>query len=170
MKNTAINTLGYTGIVTLSQCIGAKKIKMTDIKNTGRYSLFNFFSDCLLGDFTIAETNRPAKIMLLDFKNEKDASSYISKSGFVYLINKPEKVNSDTEGIVRYSFIVTRDTLEGTTFNSIGLYTNSATEPEDFAAIVQIDESLKNQDFLSSSALVVDWELHISNMVLQNKN
>ena len=169
MKNTAVNTLSYTGIVTLSRYIGSKKIKIAQVQNAGTYSLFNFFSDCLLGDFDTAKINRPTKIMLLEEKmDENNEKYYESKSGFSYLISKPEKVYSTTEGIVRYSFVITRDNLEGITFNNlfIGLYANSASslDPESFMAIVKIeDDDSISQNLTVSSALVVDWELHISN-------
>lgn len=168
MKNTAINALEYTGIVTLSQYIGSKKVKIAQVQNSGAYSLFNFLSDCLLGDFEVAAFNRPTKIMLLNtVKTDENGEAvnpyYESRSNFIYLLSKPEKIYNSSKGTVRYSFVVARDLLEGTTFNSIGLYADSADQgsPDNFAAVVNV--SLNAQSLVTSSALVIDWELNISN-------
>jgi hypothetical protein len=171
MKNTAINTLGYTGIVTLSQYIGSKKVEIAKVHNAGGKILFDFLSDCLIGDFDIAKINRPTKIMLLNCYDKEDESTgsitpvYESVSGFIYLLTKPEKVFDAKNGVVRYSFSIPRSQLEGgsMSFNSIGLYANSTTalSPEDFAAVCKVD--ITPTDISMSSALVVDWELYISN-------
>jgi hypothetical protein len=169
MSNKAINSLGYTGIVTLSQYIGNKKIKILQKHNTGGSSLFDFLSDCLCGDFTVAELKRPMKIMLLK-KNTDPASgsiTYVSKSNFINLISKPVKIN---KGSVIYSFVISRDILlsnEAADFDAIGLYTNSITnitEANDFAAICNVSSEDQNTTtFSSSSALIIDWQLIISN-------
>lgn len=175
MKNTAINTLSYTGIVTLSRYNGSKKIKIAQIHNEGGYPLFNFLSDCLIGDFEIAKLNRPIKIMLLDrTANSGGSYEYTEKSGFIFAYSTPEKVydneKTGAKSTVRYSFRIPRDLLEGTTFNSIGLYTNSASTAENWAAVVVLDEedratvtSVSNSSV--ASALVLDWELNFYNNV-----
>jgi hypothetical protein len=163
MKNTAINKLEYTGTVTMSRYIGSKKVKIAQAQNAGKYPLFNFFSDCLLGDFDIARANRPDRIRLL---SKTDENAYESRSGFIIQTNKPEKVYSESEGIVRYSFIITMEHLQGNTFNSIGLYNSSAEGADEFVASVQIPQAQAEQLSASlsiSSALVIDWELHIAN-------
>jgi hypothetical protein len=164
-KNKASNSIQYTGTVTLSQYIGEKKVKIAQFNNAGKYSLFNFFSDCLLGDFDIAKNNRPTKIKLLSKnKDPKEGESlYKSESGFIYLYNKPVKSYNAKKGIVQYSFHIYRDILESATFDSIGLYPNSATDidTDNFAAVV---DGITTKNSLSRLAvLVVDWELTISN-------
>lgn len=164
-KNKALNSIQYTGKVTLSRYIGEKKVKIAQFDNAGKYSLFNFFSDCLLGDFDIAKNNRPTKIMLLD-KKESDTGEkyYESRSGFIYLFNKPIKSYDQSKGIVQYSFHIYQDILESTTFNSIGLYPNSASLVNfdtNFAAVV--DNVTTTIKVSGLSVLVVDWELTISN-------
>lgn len=173
MKNTAINSLGYTGTVTLSQYFGQKKIKIAEIQNEGAYSLFSFLTDCLLGDFDLARVNRPTKIKLLKYIPEKkDAAGnlvpedYESRSPFLYIVNKPEKVDSKTsesKSTVRYSFTLPRDMLQNS-FDSIGLYAHSADDSnlKNFAAVVK-NIPLNMQSLSTSTALVVDWELNISN-------
>jgi hypothetical protein len=163
MKNTATNTLGYTGIVTLSQYINSKKLKIAQMHNEGSYPLFNFLSDCLIGDFAIAELDIPEKIMLLS--RDTAGEDYIDVSGFIYLLSKPEKVYNRSVGTVRYSFIVPKTKLISAEFSHIGLYTRSATEAMEYAAICEVNFSKLSKlgNISTSSALVVDWELTISN-------
>jgi hypothetical protein len=174
MKNTAINTLEYTGIVTLSQYIGSKKIEIARIANAGGNPLFTFLADCLAGDFDVAKLNRPKKIMLLkrtahESTDGETATSYDyeSKSYFIDIRNKPEKVyTEEKKGLVRYSFMISRDILEGAEFNGIGLYTESAKDSDlaNFAAFCEVTDSIGKPNSLSSSSvLVIDWELSISN-------
>lgn len=169
MKNTAINTLEYTGMVTLSQYVNSKKIKLMQVHNEGGNPLFNFISDCLVGDFDVAKVNLPTKIMLLKYTDEIDPTGNITgmtiekKSGFIYLLSKPEKIYNTSKGIVKYSFMLSRDILESTDFNSIGLYTSNTSElyPENYAAFCKVN--ISKNDISTSSILVVDWELNISN-------
>jgi hypothetical protein len=167
MKNRAINTLKYTGIVTLSQYIRNKKIILAKKYNKGGNPLFTFLTDCLVGDFDVARLERPSQILLLKVTENDSGTEDIQKasnSGFIYLLSKPEKVYSTSSGIVRYSFVIPSDVLADSDFNAIGLYTNSATESdfENYAALCKIDDMDKNNISISSM-LVVDWELIISN-------
>lgn len=177
MRNIATNGIGYTGIVRLSQYINGKKKPIAALKNQGNTPLFNFISDCLLGDFDIAQINRPTKIMLLKRVPEAIDSStgesipayYQSESGFIYLRSKPEKLNASVYGGVRYSFVIDRSMMANAELEYIALYSNSVTEQDinNFAAIVQVPE-IANQGITSSSALVIDWELRISNNTSSN--
>ena len=164
MKNKAINTLEYTGVVRLSQYIGSKKVEVAKLQNEGSYSLFNFFADCLVGDFEVAQINRPTKIMLL--QKDSKTSEFTSKSGFIFQTSKPEKVYDTAKGTVRYCFIIPKDlisSIKPETVTHIGLYANSATDGEEtnFSALVGVD--LTNDDLASAAAVLVDWELNISN-------
>lgn len=180
MKNKALNTFKYTGIVTLSQYIGSKKVKIAQAHNTGGNPLFDFLANCLVGDFALAEASRPNKIMLVKRTEEtssdgKKSYDYESKSPVIYLLTTPEKVYSATQSIVRYSFLISRDALDAiTNFDGlgIGLYTAGYPDsdlmenPENFAAYCDVELSKKG---LINAALVVDWELVISNNA-DNKN
>ena len=160
MKNTAINSLSYTGTVTLSQYAGTKKLVVAKIHNTGLNRLFSFLSDCLIGDFEAAKVNRPDKIMLL--KKDSDGD-YVKASDFIYFLSSPEKVYSTSASIVKYSFIIPRDMLLKD-FHGIGLYAYIDKEYTNPAAYCAID---KDKIKLStSSVLVVDWELNIANRTI----
>lgn len=173
MNNIAINTLNYTGIVTLSQYIGNKKIKLAQMHNTGGTSLFNFLANCLAGNFTSAKTNWPTKIKILERTAEDENTQnyeYRSVTGFIFLRSAPEVLdNSLGECRVRYSFMIPRDLLESIPSIDtlgLGLYTNNAveSEPGNFAAFCAFgpDLLLDSGDLLNAS-LLVDWELVITN-------
>jgi hypothetical protein len=122
--------------------------------------LFNFLADCLTGAFDIAKLDQPAKIMLLDTTSGDFEAA--TDAGFLYLRTNPEKIYSATSGIVRYSFIVPVEDITKK-FNAIGLYMKSTTKADlsNFAALCELDINLNT--ISSSSVLVVDWELHITN-------
>ena len=162
-KSTAKNVIGYTGIVTLSQYIRGKKFKVAEIHNAGGKPLFDYLADCLVGDFDIAKLDRPNKILLLN-KDENDKLTRAADTGFIGMLTKPERVLSNDEGIVRYSFTIPQDIFAGTNFNAVGLYAGSATstDVENYAAYCYIGDGILNNVSLSA-VLVLDWELHISN-------
>ena len=88
MRNITRDNLKYTGIVTLSQYIDGQKMLIKKIQNEGGKSLFDFFTDCLMGEFDLAKFKRPVKIKLLSL----EGSEYFSKSSFIYLLSRPEKI------------------------------------------------------------------------------
>ena len=167
IKGTTINSLGYTGIVTLSQYIGAKRKILAKSHNEGGMALFNYLASCLAGDFDIVSVDRPTKILLLDMNRDESTGDIklerAVNSRFITLLTKPEIVYSNVEGIVRYSFVIPQEMLMGTNFNAIGLYSASAVEEDinDYAACCSIELDKNNMSL--STVLVVDWELHISN-------
>jgi len=170
MKNKAINTLKYTGIVTLSQYIGKKKVKIAQFNNTGGASLFDFLADCLIGEeLETVRMKRPRKIMLLHRiplgDRPEDGYRYEPASGFIFLLEQPKKIQSSVQSRVQYSFLIHRDMLEAITDFStlgLGLYANSATDidVENFTAFCMLKFS---RNAIASSSLVVDWDLIINN-------
>lgn len=168
MIGKAINTLTYTGIVTLSQYRGHKKVKVAETHNTGKSRLFDFLSDCLAGNFDVATINRPTKIRLLKYKTDADGEpikySYESASpDFIYLTTTPKKTNNADKGSVTYSFIVSREHLINGDFDGIGLYTDSEYDIDNVAAFCEKPESFSVNSLSASAVLVIDWMLNISN-------
>jgi hypothetical protein len=175
MKNKAINTLAYTGVVTLSQYIGSKKVKILQTHNSGSSPLFDFLADCLVGDYTTARFRRPNKVMLIQRTKVYDKENagnfhyeYTYVAGFYCLISKPEKINDGTKSVVRYSFMIPRDAISSNQFEGLclGLYADTVkgTDEEDikkYSAFCELN--LSSRDIIDS-ALVVDWELSISNL------
>lgn len=173
MKSNTISALAYSGIVTLSQNIGGKKVCLQKIHNAGSNKLFSFLADCIAGDFELAKLDRPTKIMLLNVQKnvgtESEGDIINRASSFIYLLSKPERVYSASSGVasetVRLSFVIPRALLEGATFNRIGLYSDSATELdyESPAAYCEISTTESVSSMSSSSVLLIDWDLTISN-------
>lgn len=164
IKSVAKNNIGYTGVVKLSQYTGNKKFIIAEIHNEGGKPLFDFLSDCLTGNFTVASANVPNKILLLNIDEETYPAEIkaADDADFIYLLTMPEKVYSEEEGIVRYSFIIPQEYFTSSKrFNAIGLYADSAEYAEDYAAYCKVDTSTWSVSI--SSVLVLDWELHIAN-------
>lgn len=161
MRNIATNTLGYTGTVTLSQYINGKKVRIAQKHNTGTNSLFIFLADCLCGDFSVATPSRPSKIRLLNQSESGEQGAISSVSGWLYLQTKPEKIYKDNTISVVYSFIVPAELLESS-FNKLGLYADSEEDITNYSAACDV----KNGEIAiaSSSVLVVDWMLTLSNL------
>lgn len=169
MSGFALNTLGYTGTVQLSQYNRKTEQKrlLAQIHNAGTSNLFNFFTDCLIGAFDSAKRKQPTKIKLLN----KDGDTVESASGFIYLLTPPEKVSNNAElGItsgetVRFSFIVPSTLVSNSNFNTIGLYSNDVLEHEftNYSAYCTIQSDAIGVSWDTSSVLAVDWLLNISN-------
>ena len=167
MKNTAINTLTYTGVVTLSQYIGQKKVKIAQIHNKGGNPLFDFLSDCLIGELASAKAKKPEKIRLVITDNGIYPQEFAPGSGFIYPQVQPKKGVNSYESQVTYSFLIPRELFENisTTSNlGLGLYPNSATDLDatKYAAFCTLDSSVLSN---LKASLVVDWKLIISNPV-----
>lgn len=167
MKNIAINTLKYTGIVTLSQYIGTKKVKIAQVHNDGGDALFEFFASSLTGDFTMAKALRPTKIMLLKQTNTPENPIYVTtdNADFYYLLTRPERVSSVGVSKVKYSFLIPKEVIDNLAdFDKIclGLYSDVATsdKPNNYSAVCSLGLSRNN---VVSASLVVDWELVVSN-------
>ena len=171
MKNTAINTIKYTGIVTLSQYTGSKKVKIAQLHNAGGDSLFRFLANCLVGDFTAARLLRPTKIMLVKLKNPSSFAEGFERlstsAGFTYQLTKPEIVytKDSSSSRVRYSFVIAKEEVVNIDkFENLymGLYTDDVTlnNPDDYAAICKLD-IVKSS--IANASLAIDWELVISN-------
>jgi hypothetical protein len=170
MKNTAVNNLTYTGIVTLSQCIGNKKIQIAKMHNTGGTTLFKFFANCLVGNIAEAQVDRPAKIKLI---NRDAGGEYKSASGFIFKRSTEKLVDNLGECRVRYTFMIPRDLLENITSIStlsLGLYSAYEEDLSNFAAFCDLGpaglELTRAQ--LTHASLLVDWELVIANKVQRN--
>ena len=161
IKSSTKSNISYTGMVTLSQYAGGRKVTTAKIHNTGGAPLFNFITDCLAADFTMAKLSSPYQILLIKTSDNGDSLDLLNAttSDFITILTKPEKIDTNT---VRYSFIVPQDAVADLTFNAIGLYPKTATLSDitNYYALCKV----KNPTTVStSSVLVVDWDLTISN-------
>jgi hypothetical protein len=167
LNGTTASNIMYTGIVRLSQYTNGKKFTVAEIHNKGGKALFDFLANCLVGDYELAQADRPHKILLLNIDDETKEIKQAANTSPIRPLTTPERVYSADEGIVKYSFIVPQEYFAAggasgaTRFNAIGLYPESAGTVEDYSAYCLVDTS--NWSISMSSVLVLDWELHISN-------
>ncbi len=148
MKKTllSLNPLRYTGIVSLSQYTDSEKILLSQLHNKGTNQLFDYFANCLVGNFEAAKTNSPTKIMLL--KKSSDGKTIEPASPFIYLRTLPEKIKEDASHIhpaVRYSFVISQDVVINKNFNAIGLFLNKSNDIKDYAACIDL-EDINNEE------------------------
>lgn len=167
MKNIATNKLGYTGVVTLSQYIGTKKVKIASMHNSGGKPLFELITNCLVGDFTTALSSMPDRVQLLEY--DENNKKYISRSEPYYKLTAPEKVNDGYA--VRYSFMIPKDVIKNINNIdklSLGLYTSNVGKDdiENFAAICKLELSRSS---ILGAAVLVDWVLLFSNASTYNE-
>lgn len=169
MIGNAINNFTYTGIVTVSRYKHGKKSELFKITNNGGQALFDFFTMCLCGNYKDAELLRPTGIMLV---NESDGSpaEMIAYSAFIEASTIEVLQKDDTRGCVRYSFLVHKDAIYEGTFNSICLYntgtaiSGNANKLNNYSAKVAVTaDEVAEISASDVSALIIDWELHISN-------
>ena len=174
-KNKAINTLTYTGIVTLSQYLGNKKTVVYRSHNEGGSVLFNFFANCLIGDFSNANKSLPTKVMFLTKPTASSNYTPVNPSAFTHLLTTPERDYEGDIPCVRYSFVIPKDRVVVARTNEniyLGLYNEENTDPAD-AELAQKYMAVCPVDLTGSSAnaaLVVDWELFISNPPTSNND
>ena len=166
MHGSTNNGLGYKGIVHLSLYSRAtdKTTPIATIQNHGTAKLFEFLSDCLVGNFREAAEKCPTKIMLLnETTDDSDNKIYQAMSDFIVKLTNPVKIDNLTDGItVRFSFAIPE--AFNITFSHIGLYLNNTDiyEVSDFAAICSYNS--KDSGFSSNDAvLIIDWDLTLSN-------
>ena len=173
MRSIAINNIGYTGVVKLSQYTNGKKFSIAEIHNAGGKPLFDFLANCLAGDIDLAKRDRPTQILLLNIEKTDSGEVVVraaDNTGFLTLLSKPERVYSETAGVVRYRFIIPQEYFAAGTsngavrFNAIGLYPSSVQSTADahqYAAYCEVDTD--GWSLSAASVLVLDWELHIAN-------
>lgn len=175
MKNIAVNTLAYTGIVTLSQYKGNKKTQVAKIHNTGGSPLFRFLANCIAGDFTNSQAGCPARIRLINRDISDQGYEYTSVSGFIFKQSSKIIVDNLGECRVRYSFMIPRDLLENVTSVEtlgLGLYNMQDSDPANFVAFCALGTAglELTRTELSHASLLVDWDLIISNSTQRSTN
>lgn len=182
MTNKILNSVGYSGKVTLSIQEGNKILKTQEFNNSGTSHLFSFFAHCLMGNFDEASLYRPTKIRLLKVNIDESTGAETSAedaSGLIYLRSRPERIyNPKTQGeTVKLSFMVPRTMISAVGFNRIGLYPHFASIEDiyDYSAYCDLsgNEDLGVESYNAwtlSSVLLVDWELTVSNKIIKTQD
>lgn len=151
--------LSYSGTVKLYAYQNNKKFFLGQYKNTGGSSLFDFFTQCLTGNFTEAAKLLPKQICLLNTtvqekggkepvelpdwveqnatKNISDVQLIIEPyTGYIAQRDLPVQVSQTGSTAVCFNFMVPASFIcdtEGVQdkINSVGLYTAQANEAND---------------------------------------
>lgn len=173
MTGTSVNSFGYEGTVTMSlRSQSGNAHYINKIHNSGTKRLFDFFIECLAGNFDIAIHQLPTKIKLL-YANP-DTGEIESKSKFINKLTDPVRVYNPNNTYlggeaIRFSFVVPRALLENTPFNRIGLYADSTTEQDytEYSAYCELDVEDTLNLWDSAAVLLIDWDLKISNMPIE---
>jgi hypothetical protein len=100
--------LSYSGDIKLSTYLCGKLVSTKHYHNAGTRSLYRFFANCLIGNFSIASPLRPFKIKLFKYTNATSNSgegiapnefnittalqdnSLVEASGFINIMSAPE--------------------------------------------------------------------------------
>ena len=147
--------------------------------NHGTKKLFNFFVDSLVGNYTVAKSSRPCKVVLfkaldeeLDGEDELKADSLVwdneSKiSNAVYYDSTATPGVGSDSGSVTYHFRVPFLSLEsGATVRKIGLYPNNISSlKEDLCAyyLLAKDKGVEVPTEGGNFTIIIDWKLTINN-------
>lgn len=165
MDSTALNTISYTGQVNLAWYSNGKKMPFAQIHNIGGNTLFDFIVDCLLGDFTKASKEKPAKVALLNAAKDPSGEHITRSSLWVWVTETtiPTVIPHANGCTIRYSFIIPQEYITSN-FNSIGLYPThiNDTALDKYCAICEV-KGQTNFNFNAATALAVDWDLNFTN-------
>lgn len=101
--NNAQQYMSYSGDVKLTTYIGGKPVTKQNFHNAGALSLYRFFANCLVGNFSVAASIRPFKIKLfgltkpenylqsnLSGKDIFESKDLVEFSGFIPITTAPE--------------------------------------------------------------------------------
>ena len=82
VKESNSNAFSYTGDIHVKIIENDRVYYENYFHNHGTKKLFNFFVDALIGNYTVAKSSRPCKIIL--FKENDDGKTYTKVSNAVY--------------------------------------------------------------------------------------
>jgi len=161
--------IGYAGTVTVSIEDGDRVYRKKRFHNVGKTKLFEFFADCLTGNYSSAESSRPCRIVL--FGGEDDMPNINNKlSSFVYYDAAPniELEKNGEYSSVSYHFRLPYLALKvGRNVYACGLY--PANNNSDMCAFFQFDKPLPLLSTDSNMTVIIDWKMTISNQDIEYK-
>ncbi len=174
----------YSGDITIKITDDDNRVySETKYHNTGCLKLFNFFADCLIGNYNIAKSNRPCRVVL--FKEDDDHPTYRKVGGVdkfditsmceecrvstrVYYDSTPEPNITENDGCsVKYHFRLPFLTLaNGAIVKKIGLYPNIISSyTKDLCAYFILPEGkeIPVPEAGGNYTIIIDWILIIEN-------
>ena len=164
IKRSKSNVLNYVGDIHVKIVEDDRVYYENNFHNHGTKKLFNFFIDALIGNYTVAKSSRPCKIIL--FK-ENDDGTFTKVSNAVYYDSTAIPGGDDASSSVTYHFRIPFLALEsGNTVKKIGLYPNIISNEEtDLCAyyILPAGNEIEIPTDGNNYTIIVEWKLTINN-------
>ena len=167
-KYTKINNdISYHGEVSISVMDGKRKLCAVT-HNNGRKGLFNFLSNCLLGNFIAAKSSYPSKIACFGTVAGTDAMP-VSLSSFIrYDSSRWETKETSTGSSIYFHFRIPYMALKPGTISKLRLYTNDVSGEdveEDICAEINLEDTkyITVPDTTDGNfTIIVDWKITLT--------
>ena len=170
----SINGFEYSGDITIKLAEGDRIYSEQHYHNTGCRTLFNFFSNCLAGDFNAAKSSRPCKIVLFKagdgeqlgtFNSSYWTDEYRISSGMYYdsaVTPGMEEGKCETTFHFRLPFLALNG---GTTVSKLGLYPDIISFYDtDLCAYKFLDRPIEIPEKSGNYTIIIDWTLKVTNI------
>ena len=165
VKRSKSNALSYVGDIHVKIVEDDRVYYENNFHNHGTKKLFNFFVDALIGNYTVAKSSRPCKIIL--FKKNDDGKTFTKVSNAVYYDSTALPGIGDDSGSVTYHFRIPFLALEdGATVKRMGLYPNIiSNEKDDLCAYYDFPEGsgIDIPTDGNNYTIIIEWKLTINN-------
>ena len=167
-KYTKINNdISYHGEVSISVMDGKRKLCAVT-HNNGRKGLFNFLSNCLLGNFIAAKSSYPSKIACFGTVAGTDAMPVRLSSFIRYDSSRWETKETSTGSSIYFHFRIPYMALKPGTIFKLRLYTNDVSGEdveEDICAEINLEDTkyITVPDTTDGNfAIIVDWKMTLT--------
>ena len=167
-KHTKINNgINYRGEVSISVMDGKRKLCAVT-HNNGRKGLFNFLSNCLLGNFIAAKSSYPSKIACFGTVAGTDAMPVRLSSFIRYDSSRWETKETSTGSSIYFHFRIPYSVLKPGTISKLRLYTNEASGEdveEDICAEINLEDTkyITVPDTTDGNfTIIVDWKITLT--------
>ena len=167
-KHTKINNgINYRGEVSISVMDGKRKLCAVT-HNNGRKGLFNFLSNCLLGNFIAAKSSYPSKIACFGTVAGTDAMPVRLSSFIRYDSSRWETKETSTGSSIYFHFRIPYMALKPGTISKLRLYTNDVSGEdveEDICAEINLEDTkyITVPDTTDGNfTIIVDWKITLT--------
>lgn len=165
-KHTKINNgINYHGEVSISVMDGKRKLCAVTHNNGGK-GLFNFLSNCLLGNFVAAKSSYPSKIACFGTVTDTDTKPVKLSSFIRYDSSRWEAKETSTGSSIYFHFRIPYSALKPGTISELRLYTNEVSGEgveEDICAKINLKDSITVPDTTDGNfTVIVDWKMTLT--------
>ena len=167
-KHTKINNgISYHGEVSISVMDGKRKLCAVT-HNNGRKGLFNFLSNCLLGNFIAAKSSYPSKIACFGTVTDTDTTLVRLSSFIRYDSSRWETKETSTGSSIYFHFRIPYMALKPGTISKLRLYTNDVSGEdveEDICAEINLEDTkyITVPDTTDGNfTIIVDWKITLT--------